>query len=124
MDPTLTTFGQTHFGTAKLGNLKRTKRLVRVADRLAQHPGGSLPDKMQSPAELGALYHLMSCPKVTHRAILQPHYDRTRRAISEHQGLVLLAHDDTELDFTSKLSLKDHLGPLAGKCQRGYICHN
>jgi hypothetical protein len=124
MDISRVNFGQTHFGNAQLGNLKRTKRLVRIADRIAAHPGGSLPEKMQSPAELEALYHLMKCPKVTHETVLQTHYDRTRRAIEESPGVVCIAHDDTELDFTGKLSLKDELGSLSGKHQRGYICHN
>src|SRR5947209_5821187 len=124
MDTTLATFGQEHFGSAQLGNRKRTKRLVRVADRLAAHPAGSLPDKMQSPAELEALYHLVQCPTVTHAAVLQPHTGRTRQAIEAHPGVTLIAHDDTELDFTGKRSLEDQLGPLGGKGQRGYLCHN
>ena len=125
MDATLVNFGQTHFGQADLGDARRTKRLVRVADRLAAHPAGSLPDKMESPAELAALYHLMNTERVTHAAVLQTHFRRTRAAILDHpDSVILLAHDDTDLDLTSKHSLKDGLGPLSGKHQRGYICHN
>ncbi len=125
MDDTLVNFGQTHFGQADLGDARRTKRLVRVADRLAAHPAGSLPDKMQSPADLAALYHLMNTERVTHASVLATHFRRTRQAILDHEDpVILLAHDDTDLDLTSKHSLKDGLGPLGGKHQRGYICHN
>ena len=125
MDATLTNFGQTHFGQADLGDARRTKRLVRVADRLAAHPAGSLPDKMQSPAELSALYHLVNNEQVTHASVMQTHFHRTRSAMLDHPSpVILLAHDDTDLNLTSKRSLAGVLGPLGGKNQRGYLCHN
>ena len=70
MDSTLANFGRTHFGEADLGDARRLHSLVRVADRLAAHPAGSLPDKMQSPADLTALYHLMNTERVTHASVL------------------------------------------------------
>ena len=117
MDSTLTNFGQTHFGEADLGDARRGhERLVRVADRLAAHPAGSLPDKMQSPPISPATYHLMNAEHVTHASVLETHVRRTRRAIGDHPGpVILLAHDDTDLDLTGKHSLKDGLGPLGGK---------
>ena len=125
MDATLVNFGQTHFGEAALGDARRTKRLVRVADRLAAHPAGSLPDKMQSPADLAALYHLMNGERVTHASVTATHFRRTRQAMADHpDSVLLLAHDDTDLNLTSKRSLRDSLGPVGGKNQRGYICHN
>jgi hypothetical protein len=120
----LTDFGRTHFGQAELGDQRRTERLVRVADLFAAHPGRSLPQAMQSPADLVALYRLMNRPEVTHSAVLGNHYGRTREAILAHQGVVLIGHDGTELDFSSKRSLREHLGPLGGKNQFGYLCHN
>lgn len=124
MDADLSDFGRTHFGEAELGDKRRTDRLVRVADRIAAHPGGSLPQKMGNPTDLAALYHLMNGPAVTHEAVLQTHYRRTCEAIRAHPGVVLLGHDDTELDLSGKLSLRAQTGPLGGKNQHGYLCHN
>lgn len=124
MDVTLTNFGETHFGTAPLGDQRATDRLVRVANRLAQHPDGSLPHKCHDQAELEALYHLMNRPKTTHAAVLEPHFTRTRQAITAHAGIVLLVHDDTDLDFSSRTTLRGELGPIGGQRQRGFICHN
>jgi Transposase DNA-binding len=124
MDSDLTAFGPTHFGQAELGDRRRTGRLVRVADKIAAHPAGSLPDKMGCPADLLALYRLMNRPEVTHAAVLETHLSRTRSAIRAHQGVVLIGHDDTELDFSGKRSLRQQLGPLGGKNQHGYLCHN
>jgi hypothetical protein len=124
MDADLTDFGRTHFGQAELGDQRRTERLVRVAERIAAHPGRSLPQAMQAPADLVALYRLMNRPEVTHSAVLQTHYRRTREAILAHPGVVLIGHDSTEFDLTSKRSLREQLGPLGGKNQFGYLCHN
>jgi hypothetical protein len=124
MDATLMDFGQTHFGSANLGDARRTRRLVRIADRLAAHPAGSLPAKMGSPADLCALYRLMNNPATTHAAVVAPHCAQTRQAIRDHRGVVLVAHDDSDVDLSGKRSLHAELGPLSGHRQVGYICHN
>jgi len=47
----LMSFGAVHFGDAKLGDARRTNRLVEVADAIVRHPGGSLPEKFDTPKE-------------------------------------------------------------------------
>lgn len=125
MSSLLEDFATTHFGSAKFGDRRLTKRLVHCADRIARHPGGSLPEKMHAAADLKGLYRLMNNPKVTHRGILQPHLEQTRRAVQDHPGIVLIVHDTTELNLTGKRSLHAELGPLGtGSGTRGYLCHN
>lgn len=119
----LTQFGQEHFGQARLGDRRRTKRLVQLADRLARHPAGSVPEKLRCPAAYQALCRLVNTPEVTHAAVLQTHRDRTLTLMRQHQGPVLLIHDSTELDYTTKRSLTD-LGQIGNGGGRGYICHN
>ena len=116
-------FGEINFGTADLGDLRRTKRLVQVADAIVRHPGGSLPDKMRSPAELAGLYHLMKGKTVTHESVLAPHRKLTLQKIAEHDGPVLVIHDTTELDFTNHKSLKN-AGQIGNGSRRGWLCHN
>src|SRR5262245_40669586 len=119
MDGELAGFGQEHLGEAELGDRRRTDRLLRVADKVAAHPGRSLPHAMQSPADLVALYRLCNRQEVTHQAVLETHLRRTRSAIRAHRGVVLVAHDDTELDLTSKRSLREQLGPRGGHDRYG-----
>ena len=116
-------FGERNFGKAKLGDQRRTKRLVCVADAIARHPGGSLPEKLRSPGELEGLYHLMKCKTVTHESVLSPHRDATLQKIADHDGPVLVIHDTTELDYTGHKSLKD-TGQLGNGSSRGWLCHN
>lgn len=116
-------FGEVNFGAAVLGDLRRTKRLVRVADALVRYPGGSLPEKLRTPSELEALYHLMNCQTVTHETVLVPHRELTLRKIAEHEGPVLVIHDTTELDFTTRESLHD-AGQIGNGSSKGWLCHN
>ena len=51
--PSLTDdFGPQHFGRAHLRDRRRPRSLVELADRLVQHPGGSLPEKFPDPNAL------------------------------------------------------------------------
>jgi len=125
MDTIVEDFGARHFGAAELGDRRRTRRLVRVADRIAAHPGGSLPEKMHAPADLRALYRLMNHPRTTHEAVLAPHYQQTRRLMAQSDEVVLIVHDTTELNLSGKRSLHPELGQLSGGgAARGYLCHN
>jgi hypothetical protein len=117
------TFGQRHFGRARLGDQRRVKRLIALANQLASHPGGTLPHKVKSPKDLKALYRLCQCPTVTHEAVLAPHREHVLSLIEQHQGTLLVIHDATELDYTMAKSLGtlSHIGNGSG---RGYICQN
>lgn len=124
MDTTLS-FGSRHFGNVKLGHQRRTKRLVNVVDCMCRHPGGTLPDKLAQPANLRAFYRLMNRPEATHEVLMRSHADQTRECIAAlDSGVVLLLHDATELDYTSKTTLLKDLGQIGCGTRRGYICHN
>jgi hypothetical protein len=123
MDTTLS-FGQRNFANLPLGDSRRTDRLMASADAMCRHPGGTLPDKFPKPADLRAFYLLMDCEEVTHQKILQAHADETRRLIAQQSDIVLVIHDATELDYTSKKSLENQLGQIGPGTHRGYICHN
>jgi hypothetical protein len=120
---TCASLGEAIFGNAKLGDRRRTARLVKSFDQLCRHPGGSLPNKMAQPQNLKGLYRLMQCPKVTHAAILEPLRNYTLQNIERHAGYVLLIHDATELDYTSHHTLAKELGQVGKGLARGYVCH-
>ncbi len=125
MTTLLDDFAVTHFGAARLGDKRLTERLVFSADRIARHPGGSLPEKMADPADLVGLYRLVNNRKVTHRGVVQPHFDHTRAEVLAQPGTVLIIHDGTELDFTTKRSLHPELGELGAFAgSRGYLAHH
>jgi hypothetical protein len=115
-------FGQVHFGDAPV-EPRRRRRLVRLADQILAHPQGTLPDKIPDPHQLDAAYRLFKADEVTHQAALATHARLTRARMAGHPGeVVLVAHDDTLLDF-SRLSSAD-LGPIGNGNGKGFVCHN
>lgn len=118
------TLGQQIFGDAKLGHRRRTARLVRCFDRMRAHPGGTLPDKLGSPADLRGFYRLCDCEQVTHETVIAAAREHTLQQIALCQEPVLLVHDATELDYSSLTSLADELGQIGESHGRGFICQN
>ena len=119
-----TSLGQQVFGGAKLGDERRTARLARSFDLMRKHPGGTLPDKLSSPADLRAFYRLCDADEVTHEAIIAAAREHTLAQIASCPGPVLVVHDATELDYTSLTSLVDDLGQIGKGSRQGYLCQN
>ena len=125
MDTLEETFGSRNFGALDLGDRRRTERLVGAVDVMCRHPGGTLPNKLNRPADLRAFYRLMRRPEVTHEVLLRGHADYTRAAIAAlGSGVVLILHDATELDYTAKTTVAEQLSQIGQGTHRGYICHN
>jgi hypothetical protein len=121
---THTSLGRALFGTAELGDRRRTERLVHSFDRMCAHPGGTLPDKLASPPDLRGLYRLCDADEVTHEAVLAAARTHAHAQVAARPGDVLVLHDATELDYTTLSSLADDLGQIGKGDHRGYLCHN
>lgn len=123
MKTTVASFGESHFGGAALGHQRRTKCLVRIADLIYRHPGGTLPAKLHDPKDYKAMDRLMNRAEATHAAVLEWHCQQTLQQMRQAKGVVLVLHDTTELDYSGLRSISD-LGPIGGGLNRGYLCHN
>src|SRR4030042_3748146 len=84
------TLGEAMFGSAELGDRRRTARLVMTFDQLRRHPGSTLPNKLASPPDLKGLYRLMDRPEVTHEALMTPLRAYTLKNIAACAGPVLV----------------------------------
>jgi hypothetical protein len=100
----------TTFGTATLGDARRTARLVTTAEALAADPAASLPGQLADPAALKGAYRLLANDAVSFEAVLAPHREQTRQAATG--GVVLLVQDTTTLDFTAHPTTTG-LGPIS-----------
>jgi len=117
-------FGELNFGHAELGDVRRTRRLVALADRIAHRPGGTLPEKLNSPKDLKSFYRLLDAKDVTHDAILESHQEHLfTDVIPQRVGYTLAIHDTTELEYTRRESLTD-LGKIGNGYRRGFLAHN
>ena len=96
-------WSRTHFGTAKLGDKRRTERLILLATQVASDPSGSFPEQTESWNDLRAAYNLFDCDEVSFEAIATPHWKRTRKT---NEKRLLLIEDTTEIDYGPKRKIK------------------
>jgi Transposase DNA-binding/Transposase DDE domain len=124
MNTTLSTpaqWAQQEFALARLGDQRRTQRLVKIATRLAQNPGGTLPQALPRWKELKAAYRFFSQPKVGPVEVQTPHWEATRARCRE-PGEYLLIEDTTQLDYSFHPATQG-LGPIGNGGGRGLLLH-
>jgi hypothetical protein len=108
------------FADCQLGDQRRTKRLLRVAEQVANDPSASFPDQMKSWGDLKAAYRLFDCEDVTFEAIAGPHWRQTRAL---QPGRYLVLADTTEIDFGYHRQI-DGLSEIGNGSGRGFLLHN
>jgi Transposase DNA-binding/Transposase DDE domain len=115
-------WAQSQFSSAKLGDRRRTQRLVKIATHLAQSPGGTLPQAFPEWSELKAAYRFFNQPKITFEEIQKPHWQQTRAACQQ-PGQYLLIEDTSILDFSDHPATEE-MGPIPGDGRgRGLLLH-
>ena len=123
MDGTATTFAQSQFGDADLGDERLNRRLINVAAQLAAHPNETFPKRFHEPADLEGFYRLMKHERVTHASVLASHVAATLEKMRATSNVVLCLHDTTVLDFSGLTSISE-LGQVGDGNGRGLYCHN
>jgi hypothetical protein len=117
-------WAQETFGEAQLGDVRRTRRLVRLGAQMLEDPEGSLPRQTRGNwSDLKGAYRLLRAAGVTHEAISQPYWQQSRRLAEQEAGEVLLVHDDTELDYGYQ-SARQGLGSIGNGSHRGLLVHS
>ena len=116
----VTQWAQLNFGTCQLGDKRRTKRLVQVAEQLGNHPSASLPNQIERWGDLKAAYRLFDGHEVTFQAIARPHWELTKQAAS---GRCLVIGDTTEFDFGKDREIEG-IGPTGNGSGQGFLLHN
>ena len=110
------------FGTALLGDQRRTERLIALATVLAQRPEVSLPAACDDPAMRKGAYRFFENDAVEPAAILASHEEATWERVAA-VPVVLAVQDTTELDFSSHPATTG-LGPLRVASHQGLLVHS
>ncbi len=114
-------WAQLNFGSCDLGDKRRTKRLVQVAEQIANNPSASLPNQIELWGDLKSAYRwLFDREEVTFEAIARPHWELTRRLA---RGRCLVIGDTTELDFGKNRQITG-VGPTGNGSGQGFLLHN
>ena len=114
------TWSQQQFSGCQLGDKRRTKRLVRLAEQVVSHPAGGFPEQTETWADLKAAYRLLDSADVTFEAVAQSHWQQTR---GQTAGRYLVLGDTTELDFGIHRAIPD-LGPTGNGGGWGFLLHS
>src|SRR6266702_1842475 len=100
------TWAQATCGEVKLGEERRTRRAVSLAQAMAREPNVSLPKQLGQPKEVKATYRFLQSAQVKYEALMRPHVQQC-----EQQPVVLLVQDTTELDYQAHRTTSG-LGPI------------
>ncbi len=110
------------FGECELGDQRRTKRLVKLAEQAAARPDGSTPEQTESWSDCKAAYRLFDQDDVTFAEIVRPHCEQTR-ASCRPGDVKLIINDTTEVDFGYSRRARG-LGPTGNGFGRGFFLHS
>jgi hypothetical protein len=99
------TWARRVMGGADLGDARRTARLVRMAERVAQSPGGRVTDVFRDLAERQASYDLLESDHVTHEKVTETVARSTAHACASRDR-VLIVLDGTSITVTDRQRTK------------------
>jgi hypothetical protein len=103
------------YAGARFKDERLSKRLVKLAGRVANDPSASFPNSL-TEAELEGAYRFFGNPKVGPGHVLQPHVARTVARVSD-EGVALALHDTTTLSFRNE-GQRQGFGTMTGASQQ------
>jgi hypothetical protein len=106
-------------GAAKLGDVRRSARLERMAEAVMERPATSLPEAMGSEAALEGAYRFLNNDEVEASSILAPHVAATADRVAA-AGVAYCIGDTTEFRFGGLE--REGMGPLQGGGS-GFLAH-
>lgn len=111
------------FGNTSLGDPRRTSRLIKLAETLADNPGKSLMNITESPADMEGAYRFIRNDNVDAEAIAEAGFCAARVKAGQH-GTLLALEDTTTISFSHR-TLRNQLGHVnQGDRCRGMLAHS
>ena len=113
------------FGGARLGDARRTRRAVAVAEQMLKAPGLSFSAMYSEWGQAKAAYRLMSNGAVSPEALLGSHFEQVRGALPCDGQTVLLIEDTSEIDYTFRAPVEglSRVGP-GNADHQGFLLHS
>jgi hypothetical protein len=112
---------QSELGSVDLGDKRRRRRLLKVAQGMWNRPNASVPGAAGGWAETIGAYRLWESEDVTPQAILGPHYEQTCHR-ARRSRILLHIQDTTELDYSGRQL--EGTGALSDLSRRGFFVHS
>ena len=112
---------ESEFSGADLGDLRRTKRLQKIAELAAANPSLGFPRQAGTSGVLEGTYRFLNNPSVTAERVLSAHTEKVVERASD-VGKVLVLHDTTQFLFGGDED-RDGLGRASDSGKQGFLAH-
>lgn len=109
-------------GERLFGDVRLDRRLSVTFDAMALRPNETLPKKLATHTQLTGGYRFFNHPEVQPQRILEAHRQACLAQLTPADGVILLLHDTTVLDY-SGLEVQE-LGQIGDGHGRGLYAHN
>ena len=118
-------WAEENFGTVRLYDKRRTKRLTDIACRLSENKGSSLARLFDGGYDTKATYNLLKLNVMIPDVIQSSHRKLTIENMLNGSNDVLAIEDSSELEWSHHQAI-DGLGPIGSgrKCDQGFILHS
>lgn len=124
MDQGVEEWAEVEFGSAELGDQRRTKRLKQIASALGQQPSATLPEASKgSEAVLKGMYRFFDNACVEHQAILESHLLATVERMRK-ESVILAVQDSTEVYWNHGAEGLGTLRSGRGGGREGCVVHS
>ena len=114
-------WAQQQFAQVVLGDVRRTRRAVKLATQMATQPQVSWPKQAGTWAATKAGYRWFDNDDVTFEALQTQHWAQTRAAAAT-RAVVLHIQDGSQLDYSGPRA-RDGLGPIGDGGGWGFLLH-
>ena len=108
---------------ANLGDKRRNRRVLQLANDLLLSPALSLPKATLSWKDLKAAYRLLNEEDVTHEALQSSHWAQVFDSAKNCSGPVLFIQDGSVLDYSTREATSG-LGPIGNHEGTGINLHS
>ena len=118
-------WAEKHFGGLELGDRRRAKRAVTIAQGMAAHTGKSIPSLFQRTADIKAAYTFFQRPEAT-PGRLQGTDQQQVKAEMHSPGTLLLLEDSSEFAWSrkTKVSGLGGVGDMRSHIRQGFMLHS
>src|SRR5437016_10005412 len=111
------------FGKVELGDKRRTRRAVEIAQAMARRPSDGLMKQTGDWNGQRGAYRLLDNAAVNHGVLSEGHWQATRSQAGQRGEGILMVQDITELDYSAHAGTEG-LGPIGDHRGRGLLVHN
>jgi hypothetical protein len=119
------TWVEAQLGGAELGDVRRTRRAIRLATQMLEQPGATLPQLGATRYDVKATYALFAHPTSTPDHLQAGHRAQVQAQLREADSTRLLVEDTTVLSWAGQLPIAG-LGPIGrgGTGLQGFLLHS